>query len=101
MGDYVQNLDGTAGRKCVCTTPPNTWLAHWSRGSGLTLPAKCCAYGCAKPVEVGAHVKHVGSDGRVPWIVPFCQHHNKRNSSVQIQLKWGVVLVGAASHDCS
>jgi len=101
MADYVRNLTGTAGRKCVCTTGAKTWLGHWERGSGLYLPTKCCAHYCGNVVQVGAHVSLQGSDGRVPWIVPFCQYHNKRNSSVWIRLKGGVTLVGAAAHDCA
>ena len=101
MGDFVYNLIGTSGRKCRCRTRPNTWLAHWERGTGLPLPEKCCAKYCRRYVEVGAHVRHHGSDGRIPWIVPFCQHHNKRPPSHAIELKNGVTLCGAAMNiDC-
>lgn len=101
MGDIVYNLDGTSRRKCRCTDKPNTWLAHWERGTGEDLPEKCCAKYCGNYVEVGAHVRHDGSDGRIPWIVPFCQWHNKRPSSEAIELKYGVILCGASmTTDC-
>lgn len=100
MGDFVYNMDNTSGRKCQCTTLPKTWLGHWERGTGLNLPAKCCAKYCGNDVEVGAHVKLDGGDQRIAWIVPFCQYHNKRPSSQPIELKWGVTLCGAAKSDC-
>lgn len=101
MGDFVKNMEGTSGRKCVCTKGEKTWIAHWERGTGLTRPEKCCAKGCRNDVEVGAHVREDDGDKRTPWIVPFCQHHNKRPSSESIELKWGVTLCGAAKVDCS
>jgi hypothetical protein len=100
MGDIVYNVDGTSSRKCVCKTGSKTWLAHWERGTGLTLPDKCCARNCSGGVEVGAHVRLEGGDGRIVWIVPFCQFHNKRPSSTPIELKWAVMLCGAAKSDC-
>lgn len=100
MGDFVSNVVGTSGRKCSCLTRPNTWLSHWERGTGLALPEKCCAKSCANYVEVGAHVRLHGSDARTVWIVPFCQKHNKRPVTKAIELKWGVVLCGAAKSDC-
>jgi hypothetical protein len=100
MGDLVYNVDGTSSRKCICKTGSKTWLAHWERGTGQQLPDACCAKYCSKGVEVGAHVKLEGSDGRTIWIVPFCQHHNKRPSSEAIELKWEVTLCGSAKIDC-
>lgn len=101
MPTFVYNMVGTSRRKCVCTTRPRTWLAHWERGTGLELPEKCCAKYCRNYVEVGAHVRIEGEDGRIPWIIPFCQHHNKRPSHEAIELKAGVTLCGAAKVDCS
>jgi hypothetical protein len=100
MGDIVYNVDGTSSRKCTCKTGSKTWLAHWERGTNLALPDKCCARYCSTSVEVGAHVKLEGGDGRIIWIIPFCQYHNKRPSSEAITLKWGVMLCGAAKTDC-
>ena len=97
---YVNNVDGTSKRKCKCRVGKKTWLKHWRRGTGLTLPTKCCAKFCGHPVQVGAHVKLFGDDQRIIWIVPFCQYHNKRASNHYIALKPGVMLCGAAKIDC-
>ncbi len=101
MPSHVKNMTGTSRRKCRCSVGPKSWLGHWQRGSGLARPFKCAARGCRRRVQVGAHVRLIGSDGRVPWIVPFCQFHNKRHRSMRIALKPGVTLVGAAARDCA
>ena len=99
MGDIVYNADGTSGRKCKCLDRDKSWLAHWERGTN-SVRDKCCAKGCGDYAAVGAHVKHP-DDLREIWIVPFCQWHNKRPINLGIELKWGVVLCGAASKlDC-
>lgn len=100
MSDWVYNVVGTASRKCQCTRGPRNWLAHWQRGTGLPLPLKCVAKYCARYVEVGAHVKLWGYDQRIIWIIPFCQYHNMRPSIELIQLKYDVMLCGAARVDC-
>lgn len=101
MPAIAYNMVGTSRRKCVCKVGPKTWLAHWIRGTRLRLPDKCCARYCRRPVAVGAHVRLEGEDGRTPWIVPFCQFHNKRRSSIPIVLKYGVTLCAAAKIDCA
>lgn len=101
MGDTAYNMVGTSGRKCQCSTAPKTWLGHWSRATGLAIPASCCVSGCGNAPEVGAHLRIVGWDARTPWILPFCQYHNKRPAHVAMNLKWGVTAVAAATHDCT
>lgn len=102
MPAYVNNVVGTSKRKCKCTIGSKNWLSHWSRGTGLPLPAKCLARYCSHVVQVGAHVRHFGSDQRIIWIIPFCQYHNKRPSNTYIRLKPGAVLCGAAPGvDCA
>ncbi len=100
MGDFVYNMVGTSSRKCICKAGAKTWLAHWERGTGLNRPDKCCAKYCGNVIEVGAHVKLEGGDQRIPWIVPFCQYHNKRPDSEPIELKDAIMLCGAAKIDC-
>lgn len=97
---FVYNMHKTSRRKCRCKTGPKTWVGHWTRGTGLRLPDKCSAKYCRRYVEVGAHVRIEGEDGRTPWIIPFCQYHNKRATSYPIELKHGVTLCGAARIDC-
>jgi hypothetical protein len=100
MGDIVYNATGTSGRKCQCNGySDKSWLAHWERMTNQNLPAKCCAKGCGDYVAVGAHILHT-DDLRQIWIVPFCQWHNKRPSTVPIELKWGVMLGRASTTYC-
>ena len=101
MPDFVNNVDGTSKRKCQCLYGSKDWISHWERGTGLVRPLKCCAKWCSDYAVVGAHVKHVGSDQRIVWIIPFCQYHNKRPSNMDIELKLGVMLCGAAKIDCA
>lgn len=101
MAHGVYNLVGTSGRKCQCSVLPRTWLAHWERGTKLSLPDKCVAKGCSKLVEVGAHV-YDADDLRIVWIVPFCQYHNKRPTDELIWLKDDVTMCGGSmTSDCA
>ncbi|MCR9163008.1 MAG: hypothetical protein ACE37F_14915 [Nannocystaceae bacterium] len=104
MTTQVYNMVGTTGRKCTCTLGDNSWLGHWALAAGVTLASKklvkCAAKYCASYSEVGAHVKEIGHQV-TPWIVPFCQHHNKRPSSQYITLKPGYTMVACAAHDCT
>lgn len=92
---YVLNAVGTSKRKCKCSDRDKTWLAHWSRGTGMKVPEKCCAKGCGRYTQVGAHVIDP-MDKREIWIIPFCQHHNKRRADVRIYLKPGYKLCGGS-----
>lgn len=97
---HVYNIAGTSSRKCKCSVGPKTWLAHWERGTGETLPTTCVAFGCRRAVEVGAHVQD-GDDLRIVWIVPFCQYHNKRPITERIDLKVGITMCGGSmTSDC-
>ncbi len=71
MSVTVKNLKGTSDLSCRC----GTWLRHWERGSGRSATV-CWVQGCAKPPEVGAHVKKVGTFDETRYIVPMCQAHN-------------------------
>lgn len=96
----VYNLVGTSRRKCKCRHGTKSWLDHWCRKTNLMRLQKCAAKGCRKPTQVGAHVRPEGSDRRIPWIIPFCQFHNKRSSSQPIVVKHGVVLCKATMAEC-
>jgi len=99
MADFAYNVVGTSHFKCQCTAGSKTWIAHWERATG-NIRDKCRARGCRKFAQVGAHVKVFGWDQRTTWIIPFCQHHNKRPSTQWIQLKPSI-LAAAASSDCT
>lgn len=102
MVSFVYNIDRTSRRKCRCIhRHARTWLNHWRRHSGVAMPLKCQASHCRRPVQVGAHVREEGGDGRIVWIIPFCKYHNKRRSSTPIGLKHGAMLVGGSmTADC-
>ncbi|MGN0921989.1 MAG: hypothetical protein ACI4NJ_09740 [Cellvibrio sp.] len=72
------------------------WLAHWSQGTGLGIPTGCQAYGCCRTAEVGAKVRHIGSNRLIPWIIPFCRYHEKRPREMPVVLKEGSVLYGCS-----
>ena len=97
----VYNIVGTSRRKCKCRHGTKSWLHHWCRKTLLSLPTKCVARGCRRSTQVGAHVRREGEDLRIPWIVPFCQFHNKRRSSHPIVLKHGAELCKATMSECS
>ncbi len=96
----VYNAVGTSSYKCKCSTGNKSWLAHYVNLAIHALPAKCIAKYCRNSVQVGAHVKEVGGDGRILWIVPFCQYHNKRPSTTNITLKPNNDIVRAAVSFC-
>jgi len=95
MPDGVLNMRSLPSNYSRVTAAPMNWLAHWSHGTGLSIPARCQAYGCLRPAQVGAQVKHIGSSHLMPWIVPFCEYHQQRPLEMPVVLKQGSVLYGA------
>lgn len=70
----VNNINGTSQNKCNC----GSWLAHWERFTGESIPAYCPELGCMQKPEVGAHVQKDGSTDRNWYIIPLCNTHNKQ-----------------------
>lgn len=75
----VRNLNNTSSKSCSC----GSWTNHWENHAGArNWPQKCGAYGCPNPPQVGAHVKHVGSDDPRHYIVMLCRPCNNRFGQV-------------------
>lgn len=71
----VKNINGTTDNICHCPS----WLEHWKKFGGNTVPSRCPVVGCLESPSVGAHVqKHGGLLDQDWYIIPLCQKHNKR-----------------------
>ncbi len=68
----VKNINGTSDNTCKC----GTWLDHWKKFSGQSLPSYCPESACLQKPEVGAHVQKDGSTDTSWYIVPLCKKHN-------------------------
>lgn len=71
----VTNINGTKDHSCKC----GTWLDHWARFGGGSLPRLCSVVNCFQLATDGAHVKKSGVLGLVDgawYIAPLCRQHN-------------------------
>jgi len=68
----VKNINGTSQNACNC----GSWLDHWKKFSGQSVPAYCPEKKCLKDPEVGAHVQKDSSTDKAWYIVPLCKTHN-------------------------
>jgi hypothetical protein len=84
----VTNLNGTSDNKCSC----GSWLDHWRKFSGQTVPTYCPEQKCTKKPTVGAHVQKSGSNSW--YIVPLCDDHNKLRGQ-DLEITSSVALVSA------
>jgi hypothetical protein len=76
----VKNVNGTSELDCKC----GSWLEHWRKFSGSTLPAWCSEKNCTNKPTVGAHVQMDGAMDRNWYIVPLCDAHNKRTETLEL-----------------
>ena len=71
----VKNLNNTSGKSCPC----GSWTRHWENFSGARYwPRKCGTKDCDNAPEVGAHVKKVGTNDPLHYIVMLCRSCNNR-----------------------
>ena len=70
----VKNINGTSANVCKC----GSWLEHWKRFGGGTVPSYCSASSCTQKPEVGAHVQKDTWTDSSWYIVPLCQGHNSQ-----------------------
>lgn len=91
----VKNVNGTSELDCKC----GSWLEHWKKFSGTTLPTYCYEKSCTKKPTLGAHVQKEAELNGSWYIAPLCADHNKQTKSME--LIDGAVLVPAnVSHTC-
>ena len=77
----VTNINGTSDNKCKC----DSWLDHWKKFSGQSLPTYCPEVKCIKTPEVGAHVQKENSTDNSWYIIPLCKDHNaEKGKSLEI-----------------
>jgi hypothetical protein len=77
----VKNINGTSDNACKC----GSWLDHWKKFSGQTLPAYCPELTCTHKPDVGAHVQKDSSTDNSWYIVPLCNTHNgKKGESLTV-----------------
>jgi hypothetical protein len=68
----VTNVNGTTDITCTC----GSWLEHWKKFSGLTLPNYCAEEKCFQRPVIGAHVQKESFADKAWYIVPLCRTHN-------------------------
>lgn len=68
----ITNINGTSDNSCRC----GSWLDHWKRYSGSSLPQWCVEETCDKEPEVGAHVQKNSIYDESWYIIPLCKEHN-------------------------
>lgn len=86
----VKNINGTSDSTCEC----GSWLDHWKKFSGQSLPTYCSEKTCTKKPEVGAHVQKDNSTDSNWYIVPFCNTHNLETGK-SLEIVDSVKLVSA------
>lgn len=76
----VKNVSGTSGLDCAC----GSWLEHWKKFSGATLPQWCYEKTCTNKPTVGAHVQKDSASDKSWYIVPLCDLHNKQTDTLEL-----------------
>ncbi len=68
----VNNINGTSENTCKC----GSWLSHWKKFGGNSVPNYCPEEKCTAAPEVGAHVQKDNSSDGSWYIIPLCKTHN-------------------------
>lgn len=76
----VRNVNGTSRLDCAC----GSWLEHWKKFSGATLPQWCCEKNCTNKPTLGAHIQKDSATDKTWYIVPLCDLHNKRTDILEL-----------------
>ncbi len=90
----VKNINGTSDNTCKCAS----WLDHWLRFSGQTLPSYCPEEKCLHRPEIGAHVQKDSSTDNNWYIVPLCKTHNGETGK-SLNISDSIALVSACVGD--
>ena len=86
----VTNINGTTQNTCKC----GSWLEHWKKFSGQSVPTYCPAIDCLEKPEVGAHVQKYGSADRSWYIIPLCKKCNAKTGQT-LEVSDSIKLVSA------
>jgi len=86
----VNNVNGTTGNVCKC----GSWLEHWKKFSGQSVPSYCPEKSCTKKPEVGAHIQRDTSADKGWYIIPLCKDCNAKTGK-SLDVSDNVKLVSA------
>lgn len=86
----VRNVNGTTDDVCAC----GSWLRHWAKFGGQTIPTYCPEVNCVSKVSVGAHVQSANAGDDAWYIVPLCAEHNA-NVGQELNISGAIRLVSA------
>ena len=86
----VTNINGTSQNTCRC----GSWLDHWKKFSGQSIPTYCPEQHCLQKPEVGAHVQKNSSTDNNWFIIPLCKSHNGDYGKT-LDVNDSIVLVSA------
>lgn len=86
----VRNINGTSDNTCKC----DSWLDHWIKFGGQSLPRYCVEVTCRESPEVGAHVQKDDSTDSSWYIIPLCKRHNGEQGE-SLEVSDGTTLVPA------
>ncbi len=93
----ITNINRTNGLECKC----GSWLEHWIKFGGQSLPRYCSVMECYLRPEVGAHVQRESGANDGEWyVIPVCQAHNaKKGESFKIS-DWIKLVPADAGKTC-
>lgn len=86
----VNNINGTKDNVCKC----GSWLEHWKKFSGQSLPSYCPEKKCIKKPTLGAHVQKDSSTDKSWYIVPLCSDCNAQTGK-SLDISDYIALVSA------
>ena len=92
----IVNINGTTDNTCKC----GSWLNHWKKFSGDSLPVHCPEQSCTQKPGVGAHVQKESPTDKSWYIVPLCKKCNGKMGE-SLNISDSVKLVSAnVSNTC-
>lgn len=76
----IKNINGTSQTTCAC----GSWLKHWEKFSGQTVPDCCPVTVCVNKDLEGAHVQRADSSDNAWYIYPLCSAHNQHTGTLDV-----------------
>jgi len=76
----VKNIRGTTDNTCQC----GSWLEHWKKFGGGSIPDYCSESKCTSKPTAVAHVQKDSMTDSSWYIIPLCDMHNHTAASLTI-----------------
>lgn len=92
----VKNLNGTSDNTCKC----GSWLKHWEKFSGKSVPTYCCVTSCTGKDLIGGHVQKDSSTDKSWYIIPICKTCNGKQGEDLIISDTTVLVSANKSETC-